>query len=64
MIYPVVKTSSIAITNGLNTSQNLCFFNEVGNDVLELLQRFESLLVHDALENNPAFWLISTEKKY
>ena len=55
MIYPVVKTSSIAITNGLNTSQNLCFFNEVGNDVLELLQRFESLLMHDALENNPAF---------
>ena len=42
---------------------NLCFFNEVGNDMLELLQRFESLLVHDALENNPAFWIILTEKK-
>ena len=45
---PVVKPSSIEITNALNTLQNLCLFHEVGNDMLELLQRFESLHMHDA----------------
>ena len=44
---PVVKTSSIEITNALNTLQNLCLFHEVGNDMTELLQRFESFHVHD-----------------
>ena len=48
MMYPVVKPSSIKITNALNTLQNLCLFHEVGNDMLELLQRWESLHVHDA----------------
>ena len=48
MMYPVVKPSSTEITNTLNTLQNLCLFHEVGNDMLELLQRFESLHVHDA----------------
>ena len=48
MMYPVVKPSSIEITNALNTLQNLRLFHEVGNDMLELLQRFESLQVHDA----------------
>ena len=38
MTYPVVKPSSIKITNALNTLQNLCLFHEVGNDMLELLQ--------------------------
>ena len=38
MPYPVVKPSSIKITNALNTLQNLCLFHEVGNDMLELLQ--------------------------
>ena len=38
---PVVKPSSIEITNALNTLQNLCLFHEAGNDMLELLQRFE-----------------------
>ena len=45
---PVVKPSSIEITNALNTLQNLCLFHKVGNDMLELLQRFESSHVYDA----------------
>ena len=45
---PVVKPSSTEITDALNTLQNLCLFYEVGNDLLELLQRFESFHVHDA----------------
>ena len=45
---PVVKPSSPEITDALNTLQNLCLFQEVGNDLLELLQRFESFHVHDA----------------
>ena len=47
MMYPVVKPSSIEITNALNTLQNLYLF-QVGNDMLDLLQRFESLNMHDA----------------
>ena len=42
---PVVKPSSIMITNALNTLQNLRLFHEVKNDILELLQRFKSLHV-------------------
>ena len=45
---PVVKPSSTEITNALNTLQNLCLFHGVGNDILELLRRFESFHVHDA----------------
>ena len=48
MMHPVVKPSSIEITNVLSTLQNLCLFHDVGNDILELLQRSESLHVHDA----------------
>ena len=48
MMYPAVKPSSIEITNTLNTLQNLCLFHEVGNDMVELLQRFKSLHVHGA----------------
>ena len=44
----VVKSSSTEITNALNALQNLCLFHEAGNDMLELLQKFESLHVHDA----------------
>ena len=56
MMYPVVNPSPIEITNTLNTLQNLRFFHEVGNNVLELLQRFESLHVHDAArKTNLAF---------
>ena len=45
---PVVKPSSTEITNALNTLMNLCLFHEVGNDMQELLNRLESLHVHDA----------------
>ena len=48
MMYPVVKPISIEITNALNTLQNLRIFHEVGNHMLELLQRFKSLHVEDA----------------
>ena len=48
MMYPAVKPSSIKITYALNTLQNLCLFHNVGNNILELLQRFESLHMHDA----------------
>ena len=48
MMYPIVKPSYIEIRNALNALQNFCFFHEVGNDVLGLLQKFESLHVHDA----------------
>ena len=48
MIYFVVKLSFIEITNALNILQNLCPFHEVGNEMLELLQRFQSLYVDDA----------------
>ena len=44
----VVKPSSIEITNALNTLQNLCLFHKVGNDMLELLQRFESSHLYNA----------------
>ena len=52
---PIVKLSSIEITNALNTLQNLCLFYKVGNDLLELLQRFESFHVHDAARKQPNF---------
>ena len=45
MIYPVVKPSSIENTNALNILQNFFLFHEVRNDMLELLQTFESLHV-------------------
>ena len=45
---PVVKPSSTEITNALNTLLNLCLFHEVGNDMQELLNRFESLHMHGA----------------
>ena len=44
---PVVRPSSVEITNALNTLQNLCLFHEVGSDMLEPLQRFEPLHVDD-----------------
>ena len=48
MMYPVVKPSSIEITNALNNLRNLCLFHEVGYDMLELLQSLESLYVDEA----------------
>ena len=44
---PVMKRSSVEIKNALNTLQNVCLFHEVGSDMLEYLQRFEPLHVHD-----------------
>ena len=44
---PVMKRSSVEIKNALNTLQNVCLFHEVGSDMLESLQRFEPLHVHD-----------------
>ena len=45
---PVVKPASTEITNELNILQNFCLFHKVGNDMLEILQSFESFYVHDA----------------
>ena len=42
-----MKPSSIEITNTLNILQNLCLFHKVGNDMLELSQRRESLHIDD-----------------
>ena len=46
-MYPIVKPSSTEITNTLITFQNLFLIYEVGDDILELLLRLESLHVHD-----------------
>ena len=48
MMYPVAKPSPIEITNALNTLQNLYLVHEIGNDMLELSQRWESLHEGDA----------------
>ena len=47
IMYPVVKPSSTEIANTLITFQNLFLIYEVGDDILELLLRWESLHVHD-----------------
>ena len=47
MMHLVVKPNPIERTKALNTLQNLCLFHRDGNDILELLLRFESLHVHD-----------------
>ena len=60
---PVVKPSSIEITNALNTLQNLCLFHEVGNHMLELLQKFESLHVHDTARQQSSILTFLTENK-
>ena len=45
---PCCDANSIEVRNALNTLQNLCLFQEAGSNMLELLQRFASLHVHDA----------------
>ena len=47
---PVAKPTSIEVGNALETLQNLCHFNEDGNEMPVLLQQLESLDV--ILENN------------
>ena len=60
---PVVKPSSIEITNALNTLQSLYLFHEVGNYMLELLQKFESLHVHDTARQQSSILTFLTENK-
>ena len=45
---PVAKPNSIEVTNELETLQNLCLYQEKGNDMRDLLQKFESLHVTNA----------------
>ena len=51
---PVVKLNSNEVRNELETLQNLCFYQEKSNGMLDLLQRFELLHVLDVamLEKN------------
>ena len=46
---PIDKPTSTEIRNALETLQNLCFFNESGDDMHLLLQHFESLVLKDKL---------------
>ena len=43
----IVKPNSNKVSNALKTLQNLSPFQEKGNDMRDLLQRFESLHVLD-----------------
>ena len=43
-----VFDDAVVEPNALNALQKLCFFRGVGNDMLEFLQRFKSLHLHDA----------------
>ena len=46
---PVVKWNSIEVRNALETLQILCLYQEKGNDMRDLLQRFELLHVLDVI---------------
>ena len=46
---PVVKSNSIEVRNGLETLQILCLYQEKGNDMWDLLQRFELFHVLDVI---------------
>ena len=46
---PVVKSNSIEVRNALETLQILCLYQEKGNDMRDLLQRFELLHVLDVI---------------
>ena len=45
---PVAKPTSIEVENALETLQNLCLFNENGNEMRVLLQQFELLHVRNS----------------
>lgn len=45
MYEPVVKPNSIDVRNELETLQNLCLYQEKGNDMEDLVQKFEALNV-------------------
>ena len=61
MMYLVLKLSTIEITSALNALHNLSF-SQVGNDMLELLQRFESLNVHDSARKQSSISTYSNQK--
>ena len=46
---PIDKPTKAEIGNALETLQNVCLFNASGDDMRQLLQRFESLFVKDEL---------------
>ena len=46
---PVVKSNSIEVRNALETLQILCLYQEKGNDMRDLLQRFELLHILDVI---------------
>ena len=48
---PVAKPTSIEVGNALETLQNLCLFNENGNEMRVLLQQLESLHVCNSLNS-------------
>ena len=48
---PVAKPTSIEVGNALETLQNLCLFNENGNEMRVLLQQLESLHVRNSLNS-------------
>ena len=48
---PVAKPTSIKVGNVLETLQNLCLFNENGNEMPVLLQQLESLDVRNSLNS-------------
>ena len=54
---PCCEANSIEVRNALNILQNLCLFQEAGNNMPELLQRFASLHVHDAARTQLSTWL-------
>ena len=48
---PVAKPTSIEVGYSLETLQNLCLFNENGNEMRVHLQQLESLHVRDSLNS-------------
>ena len=49
---PVAKPTSIEVGNSLETLQNLCLFNENGNEMRVHLQQLESLHVRSNLNHS------------
>ena len=66
---PVPKPTSIKVGNVLETLQNLCLFNENGNEMRVLLQQLESLGVCNLLNSRKqsrilTFFEKNKEKEY
>ena len=60
---PVAKPTSIEVGNALQTLQNLCLFNENGNEMRVLLQQLESLHVYGSLKNRKQCSILSFYEK-